>query len=88
MEDTKIGDFEFMRERCSDFCKGELQDKSEDLENNKYFGDVHNNSARVFPLSVSTLDGHDKIKNCVLSHKSPAVKPTAGYQQINRVRCW
>ena len=51
-----------MRERRSNFCKGELQDKSEDLENSKYFGDVHNNSARLFPLSVSTMDGHDKIE--------------------------
>ena len=51
-----------MRDRCSNFCKGELHNKSEDLGNDKYFGEVHTNSARLFPLSVSTVDGHDKIK--------------------------
>ena len=51
-----------MRERRSDFCKGELQGKSEDLEINKYFGDVHNNIAQLFSLSVSTMDGRNKIE--------------------------
>ena len=54
-EGSKNDDSEFMSE-VDIFCKEELQNKSEDLENNKYFGDVHN-SARLFPLSVSTMDG-------------------------------
>ena len=62
---TKNDDSGFMRE-VEIFCKEELQKKSEDLENNKYFGDVHNNNAQLFPFSLSTIYGHNLVEKLIM----------------------